>query len=522
MIQNRYLIVQLIGQGGMGEVYLAVDQRLGSAVALKRTFFNEDSALGNAFEREAKILARLRHPVLPKVIDHFVENGDQFLVMEHISGDDLAKRLEIAKKPFPLSWVMFWADQLLDALAYLHSHEPPIIHRDIKPENLKLTDENHIVLLDFGLSKDFDSRQPSEPATPSVVGYSPHYASMEQIRGTGTDARSDIFSLSATLYQLLTNTIPPDALTRVDTLLSGASDPIQPMYQLNSEVPHAISDVILKGLAVRQEERFTTAAEMQKALRRSFNKGDAASEAQTAVLAVDTQVATQEISTQTHMDAGGSTMDPTLHMDAVATETNMPQSGVKTEIFAAGEIPPQEAANEMPTRVTESALAATAGVNVAAAQTSPPTPFQPQAANQPPAKKSGSKTGLVIGGLVVLLLLAGIGAGGGWYAYTKYYRAGGTTATPTPDVVASPSPSATVLADANQNGNSNASVVTEANTDSNANRAASTTPTPGTSVATRSTPEITTVSTPARTTKTPTAKATPKPKGRDERTVILQ
>src|ERR1700741_4546484 len=94
MIQNRYLIVQLIGKGGMGEVYLAVDQRLGSAGALQRTFFPEDGALGNAFEREARILGRLRHPVLPKVIDHFGENGDQFLVMEHISGDDLAKRLE--------------------------------------------------------------------------------------------------------------------------------------------------------------------------------------------------------------------------------------------------------------------------------------------------------------------------------------------------------------------------------------------------------------------------------------------
>ena len=145
MVQGRYLIVQMIGKGGMGEVYLAVDQRLGSAVALKRTVFADDETLRNAFEREAKILGRLRHPVLPKVSDHFTDNGDQFLVMEHISGDDLSKRLEAANKPFPLSWVMFWADQLLDALAYLHSHEPPIIHRDIKPQNLKLTDDNHIV-----------------------------------------------------------------------------------------------------------------------------------------------------------------------------------------------------------------------------------------------------------------------------------------------------------------------------------------------------------------------------------------
>src|SRR6185436_5496010 len=153
LLQNRYLVVHLIGKGGMGEVYLAVDQRLGSAIALKRTFFSDDESLGTAFEREARTLARLRHPVLPKVSDHFIENENQYLVMEHISGDDLSKRLEATQKPFPVSWVLFWADQLLDALAYLHAHEPPIIHRDIKPQNLKLTDENNIVLLDFGLSK---------------------------------------------------------------------------------------------------------------------------------------------------------------------------------------------------------------------------------------------------------------------------------------------------------------------------------------------------------------------------------
>src|SRR3982751_1616200 len=222
LIQNRYLVVHLIGKGGMGEVYLAVDQRLGSAVALKRTFFAGDEMLGTAFEREARILARMRHPALPKVSDHFTENQEQYLVMEHISGDDLAKRLEAAQKPFPISWVLFWADQLLDALSYLHSHEPSIIHRDIKPQNLKLTDENHIVLLDFGLSKNSTGQTITSGtgSTGSVVGYTPHYAPMEQIRGTGTGPRSDLYSLSATLYQLMTNTVPADALTRADALLN--------------------------------------------------------------------------------------------------------------------------------------------------------------------------------------------------------------------------------------------------------------------------------------------------------------
>ena len=270
LIQNRYLIVHLIGKGGMGEVYLAVDQRLGSAIALKRTFFSDDVLLGNAFEREARTLARLRHPVLPKVSDHFTDEGTQYLVMEHISGEDMSKRLEGMQKPFPLSWVLFWADQLLDSLNYLHTHEPPIIHRDIKPQNLKLTDENHIVLLDFGLSKNSAGETRATTSGGSIVGYTPHYAPMEQIRGTGTDARSDLYSLSATLYQILTVNVPPDALTRADSLINGLPDPITPINEINTEVSKAVSDVIVKGMSISQEQRYKSAREMQKALRDAY------------------------------------------------------------------------------------------------------------------------------------------------------------------------------------------------------------------------------------------------------------
>ncbi|MBA3335101.1 MAG: serine/threonine protein kinase, partial [Acidobacteria bacterium] len=272
LLQNRYLTVHLIGKGGMGEVYLAIDQRLGSAVALKRTSFSDEETLGNAFEREARTLARLRHPVLPKVSDHFIENDTQYLVMEHIAGEDLAERLKSNNKPFPLSWVLFWADQLLDALTYLHLHEPPILHRDIKPQNLKLTTENHIVLLDFGLSKN-NTGETKITTYGSIVGYTPHYAPMEQIRGTGTDARSDIYSLSATLFQILTNTVPPDSLTRADVLLNDLPDPLKLICEINPEVPRAVSEVILRGMSVSQEKRFVSAREMQKALRDAHARG---------------------------------------------------------------------------------------------------------------------------------------------------------------------------------------------------------------------------------------------------------
>ncbi len=516
MIQNRYLIVQMIGKGGMGEVYLAVDQRLGSAVALKRTFFHDNSALGSAFEREARILARLRHPVLPKVIDHFAENGDQFLVMEHISGDDLAKRLENATQPFPLSWVMFWADQMLDALSYLHSHEPPIVHRDIKPQNLKLTDENHIVLLDFGLSKDFDSSTTGNSMnSASVAGYSPHFASMEQIRGTGTDARSDLYSLSATLYQLLTNTVPSDALTRADALLGGAKDTIIPLNELNAEISPAVSDVILKGIGLRQDQRYSTAGEMQKALRRAFKneKGEVDPETLVAtqgILPGAPQTNPSEMATRAQPESFESSPPSGGQIQASAFPTHdLPlQADLKTEAFQR----PEEMDEEMATRLASQAKgsAAAAGVN--------PMPSPAVQVNIPATapKKKSSGAGLVIGGIIGLLLLAGIVGGASWFYYTRYYAVAKPEPTPAPTVASpTPEPTVNVAADSDQNTNSNSNTAdtVEANTNADTSQTPSTTlPRP---------PE-TTKKAPATTGPPPAAKASPKPKPKDDRTVILQ
>lgn len=354
----------------MGEVYLAVDQRLGSAVALKRTFFAGDEMLGNAFEREARTLARMRHPVLPKVSDHFGEGDEQYLVMEHISGDDLSKRLESAGKPFPVSWVLFWADQLLDALSYLHTHEPPIIHRDIKPQNLKLTDENHIILLDFGLSKTSTGHTniSQSGSAGSVVGYTPHYAPMEQIRGIGTSPRSDLYSLSATLYQLLTNVVPVDALSRADTMLNGLPDPITPPHELNLEVPSVVSEVLLRGMEVSQEKRYANAREMQRVLRKAFNELQQATSASTVAFTAEQAEAagvvppeskivdepsiagpvapvTSGLASHANSEPVAAEREPEPVVDLEATmaygsfdpgigDTN--QSGIKTEVFIAG------------------------------------------------------------------------------------------------------------------------------------------------------------------------------------------
>lgn len=322
VLQNRYQITKLIGKGGMGEVYLAIDQRLGHSIALKRTTVGDDAMLADAFEREAKTLAQLRHPVLPKVSDHFGEDDEQFLVMDYISGQDLSERLQATDNPFPLNWVLFWADQLLEALTYLHNHEPMIIHRDIKPQNLKLTDDNHIVLLDFGLSKNALGNT-KVTTSGSVVGYTPHYAPMEQIRGTGTNSRSDIFSLASTLYHIATNVIPSDALTRADAMLAGMPDPLKSPMEANPEISQEISDAILKGMEISQEKRFGSAREMQKVMRRAYNKTLESMSAQTIAFKADGSVPDP-------VEINDSAMKTEVFQDVAVEPDN---SGAKTDVF---------------------------------------------------------------------------------------------------------------------------------------------------------------------------------------------
>jgi len=273
LLQNRYLVVKQIGQGGMGAVYIATDQRFGSTVALKETFFN-DPAMRKAFEREARLLNHLRHPALPRVSDHFAEEEGQFLVMEYIAGDDLAEKLKERGGAFPFNEVLNWADQLLDALDYLHTQEPVVIHRDIKPQNLKLTPRNAIVLLDFGLAKGTPAMQVSKmTATGSVFGYSRNYAPLEQIQGAGTDPRSDLYSLGATLYHLITGVAPADAVTRATAVINGQPDPLRPASEVHPQVTPAVAELINNAMAQNASQRPQTASAMREALREAARQG---------------------------------------------------------------------------------------------------------------------------------------------------------------------------------------------------------------------------------------------------------
>jgi len=262
LVGGRYQVERVLGRGGMGAVYAALDTRLDLMIALKQ-LHRLDVPLLSAFEREAKLLAGLRHPVLPVVSDYFVDDLGRFLVMHYIPGDTLHDLLAHRAAPLSVVETLVWADDLLDALIYLHSRTPPVIHRDIKPLNLKLTSSGAIYLLDFGLAKGALETPSGAVAQPSLYGYSTGYAPPEQIEHRGTDARSDLFALAATLYHALAGVPPESSIVRRRTRLDNLPDPLVPLIEVNPAIPEDISRVIMQALELDPHDRPASAAEFR-------------------------------------------------------------------------------------------------------------------------------------------------------------------------------------------------------------------------------------------------------------------
>lgn len=265
-LQNRYRVTRLLGKGGMGAVYEALDERLDATVAIKETLSTDDQ-LRKQFEREARMLASLNHPSLPRVSDYFTEGERAFLVMQFVEGIDLARIIAQQPGPFPLESVVAWADQLLDALIYLHTRDRQIIHRDIKPHNLKLTPEGQIALLDFGLAKAQHLRDLGATSSAAIYGYTKQYAPLEQIQDSATGPQSDIYALGATLYHLLTGVKPPDAISRASALIQGQPDPLRPANEVHWAIGSEISGILNRAMAQSAADRYASASEFRDALR---------------------------------------------------------------------------------------------------------------------------------------------------------------------------------------------------------------------------------------------------------------
>jgi serine/threonine protein kinase len=261
IIRSRYRIIETVGQGGMGSVYRAEDTLLkGRFCAIKEIQIDpassptEQEQAREQFYREASVLARLDHPSLPKVSDFFSEDNRDFLVMDFVPGHDLRQKIEETRSKgsfLPEHQVLNWAAQLCDALTYLHSQNPPVLHRDIKPANIKLTPDGLIKLVDFGLVKVMvpdDTRTVTVIQGRGTVLYTP----LEQYGGDSghTDARSDIYSLGATLYHLLTNEPPAEAKTRFLQ-----SDALKPPRTLNPHISIRSEQAILWALEMHPDDR---------------------------------------------------------------------------------------------------------------------------------------------------------------------------------------------------------------------------------------------------------------------------
>lgn len=276
ILQSRYRIGKRLGEGGMGAVYEATDLRLNYTVAIKQ-IVTTDEAVWKQFEREAQLLARLSHPALPRVSDYFTEGNRAFFVMQYVQGADLAELITTGAGSFPPRQVIAWADQLLDALVYLHSQERQIIHRDIKPHNLKVNSTGQIVLLDFGLAKCSAAELSGHHTySKSLFGYTPRYAPLEQIHDLGTTPRSDIYALGATLYHLLTGVKPPDAVTRAAAFVSSKPNPLRAADELNPDVGPELSAILTRAMSQNADDRYASAQEFREALRplgRSYGEG---------------------------------------------------------------------------------------------------------------------------------------------------------------------------------------------------------------------------------------------------------
>src|SRR6266508_1571322 len=257
LLHKRYRIVEILGQGGMGSVYRAVDENLGVDVAVKENLFTTDE-YARQFRLEAVILANLRHANLPRVTDHFVI-GDQgqYLVMDYIEGEDLRQRMERMGNITEDEAILIGA-ALCDALAYLHTRKPPILHRDIKPGNVKITPDGHIFLVDFGLAKVLHG---SQATTTGARAMTPGYSPPEQYGTARTDPRTDIYSLGVTLYAALSGIIPEDGLARAID-----NTQLTPLRKRNSKVSRRLAASIEKAMGIDPADRFQNADDFKRTL----------------------------------------------------------------------------------------------------------------------------------------------------------------------------------------------------------------------------------------------------------------
>ncbi|HEX5547275.1 MAG TPA: protein kinase [Ktedonobacterales bacterium] len=268
---GAYQLVRRLGEGGMAQVYLARDVRLGRDVAVKvlDRRLADRSGFRERFLREARVAAALDHPNIVQLFDFGEENGVLFLVMPYVSGGSLQDQL--SRTPLSMSEVVAYGSQLTDALAYAHKRH--LVHRDVKPANILIHSDGRLMLSDFGLAKILDSgAQPAAARNHPDAG-TPEYMAPEQIEGR-TEARSDLYGLGVVLYLFMTGRLPFTGSSSNAVMEAHLYRLPESPRRLNPEVTPALEMVIMQALAKRPEDRFATASEMGAALMSALVAGD--------------------------------------------------------------------------------------------------------------------------------------------------------------------------------------------------------------------------------------------------------
>ncbi len=284
ILDRKFKIVKVLGEGGMGTVYkVELLDRPGNYCAVKELLINpstseeERKTAIERFNKEIDLLFGLKHPRIPSFMLSFQERGNYYFVMEFVPGKSLDKILEENKGPLNEEDVIKWMMQVCEALTYIHSRNPPIILRDLKPGNVMLTDSGDVQLIDFGIARRFDPNKRTNTENLGTISYaSPEHLGSITDRGqrrsaqnpgklVQTDARSDIYSLGATMYHLLTN-YEPDPIQTPATGSILAKNPRLRTVRVNNTVICPIEQVIIKAMQQNPAQRFQSAEAMRTAL----------------------------------------------------------------------------------------------------------------------------------------------------------------------------------------------------------------------------------------------------------------
>ena len=257
IVGGRYMVEELLGKGGFGAVYKVRDQRVQQNIFALKEVIDPNRKERKRFVFEADILRRLDHPALPRVYHVFEDDKNEraYMLMDYIEGSNLeVLRRRQPNQRFTVPQVLNIMGPIMEAISYLHNQQPPILHRDIKPSNIILPPSGkEPVLVDFGIAKEFYP----DSTTTAVRHASPGYAAPEQY-GIGTDTRTDVYGLGATIYTLLTGIVPADAFYRTTNLGSKGIDPLESIRKYAPNVPQHVADAIYRAMAVDKNDRFPT------------------------------------------------------------------------------------------------------------------------------------------------------------------------------------------------------------------------------------------------------------------------